>query len=370
MATNYRQADFTKIQVQTTLAETNTGNPIPSTYMLTADGSGGTIWRSLSTIYPYSTFRTVKGNTATTFSADLNYNTLQISTTGVRGTFESYVDSATSTLMMSNAFPPIGVTNVNGFGDITTTTANTLPGGFYMAPVDGNSTIKFIGVGDLKLSTITGSKTTFLYVSSYTAAGYFSISGELLKVKQGVPSTFSTMKGQPSFVSSITSNAGWRLGAQTGTQSGTDLYLSTCVISNVELLYNHVDTENQTTKLFVDYYPGLILGAQTGSGIFEISTFLSNTGYGRLAESVTSGYITSQNAATSNVYMTPVRMAIDPFTSLASIAGQGANQPLLVVHRIVGGSNAYSANYENNQSAQNSLFVTMTNSAPDYMAPP
>ncbi len=366
MATNYRQADFIKIQVQTTLAETNTGNPIPSTHLLTADGSGGTLWRSLSSIYPYSTFRSVKGNTATTFSANLTFDTIQVSTTGVQGTFESYVDSATSTLMMSNAFPPIGVTNVNGITDITATTASNLPGGLYMAPVDGNSTMKFIGVGDIKLSTVTAFKTTFLYISSYTATGYSSISGELLQLKQGVPSTFSTLRGRPSFTSSITSNAGWLLGAQTGVKSGADLYISSCVMSNVDLFYNQVDTVNSNTKLFVDFYPGLVLGSQTGSGIVEISTYLTNATFGRLAESVATGYITSQNAAASNVYMTPVRMAIDPYNSLGPIAAQGAGQSLWVVHRIVGGSNAYSANYVNNQGAQNSLFVTMTNSGPIY----
>ena len=378
MATNYRQAEFIKRQFDTVIAETTspntaTGNPIPSTYLLTADGSGGTIWRSHSTIYPYSTFRTVKGNTATTFSADLSYNVLQISTTGVRGTFESYVDSATSTLMLSNAFPPVGVTNVNSLADITTTTADTLPGGFYMAPVDGNSTIKFIGVRDLKLSTITGSKATFLYVSSYTATGYSSISGELLQLKRGVPSTFSTMKGQPSFVSSITSNAGWLLGSQTANQTGSDMYISTCLINNVNLLFNHVDTVNSNTKLHVDYYPNIILGVQSNVALYPISTYLVHASYGRLAESVVTGFIISQNSVASglsNYYTAPVRMAIDPYTSLSSIAAQGAGQQLQVIHRIVGGSNQHSATYLNSQSAQNSLFVTMTNSAPDYTAPP
>lgn len=372
MATNYRQADFIKRQFDTVIAETTspntaTGIPIPSTYLLTADGSGGTIWRSHSTIYPYSTFRTVKGNTATTFSADLSFNILQVSTTGVRGTFESYVDSATSTLMLSNAFPPIGVTNVSALADMTVATASNLPGGLYMAPVDGNSTMKFIGVGDIRLSTVTSQKTTFVWLSSFTSAGYSSISGELLQLKQGVPSTFSTLRGRPCFTSSMTSNAGWLLGSQTGIQSGADLYVSTCVMSNVDLFYNQVDTVNSNTKLYVDYYPCLVLGAQTGSGIVEVSTYLTNDSFGRLPESVVTGFITSQNAASSNVFTTPVRMAIDPFNSLSSIIGQfGANQSLWLVHRIVGGSNAYSATYLNNQSRQNSLFVTMTNSGPIY----
>lgn len=377
MATNYRQAEFIKRQFDTVIAETTspntaTGNPIPSTYLLTADGSGGTIWRSHSTIYPYSTFRTVKGNSVTTFSADLNYNVLQVSTTGVRGTFESYVDSGTSTLMLSNAFPPVGVTNVTSINDITVATANTLPGGLYMAPVDGNSTIKFIGVGDLKLSTITGSKATFLYVSSYSATGYSSISGELLQLKSGVPSTFSTMKGQPSFVSSITSNAGWLLGSQTANQTGSDMYISTCLINNVNLLFNHVDLLNSNTKLHVDYYPNIILGGQSNVALYPISTYLSHATFGRLAESVVTGFITSQNSVASglsNYYTGPVRMAINPYTSLSNIAGQGAGQVLQIVHRIVGGSNQHSATYLNNQSAQNSLFITMTNSAPDYTAP-
>jgi hypothetical protein len=255
---------------------------------------------------------------------------------------------------------------VNSITDITATTASNLPGGIYMAPANGNSTMKFIGVGDIRLSTISTFKTTFLFLSSFTSAGYSSISGELLALKQGVPSTFSTLQGQPSFISSFTSNAGWRLGAQTADLSGTDMYISSCVMSNVNLFYRHVDTVNSNTKLFVDVYPNLLLGSQTGSGVKEISTFLVNPTYGRIAESVVTGYITSQNGASSNVYTTPIRMEINPFVSLSTIASQGAGQALWVIHRIVGGSNTYPAAYVNNQSRQNSLFVTMTNSGPTY----
>jgi hypothetical protein len=377
MATNYRQADFIKRQFDTVIAETTspntaTGIPIPSTYLLTADGSGGTIWRSHSTIYPYSTFRTVKGNSATTFSADLNYNTLQVSTTGVRGTFESYVDSATSTLMLSNAFPPIGVTNVTALTDMTVATASNLPGGLYMAPVDGNSTMKFIGVGDIKLSTVTAYKTTFVWLSSFTSVGYSSISGELAQLKRGTPSTFSTLKGQPSFVSSITSNVNWRLGSQTAAQAGGDMYISTCLIENANLLFNHVDTVNSNTKLHIDYYPNVILGVQSNVALYPVSTYLANPTYGILSESVVTGFITSQNSVASglsNYYTAPVRMAINPYTSLSNIAGQGTGQVLQVIHRIVGGSNQHSVTHLNNQSAQNSLFISMTNSGPNYTAP-
>lgn len=370
MASSWRSLDLDRVQLRTIFARTDKNIPIPSSFILIANGDGGTRWSSISTILEISSFRTIKGNTATTFSADMSYNLLQVSTTGVRGTLESYVDSATSSLMLSNAFPPVGITNVVGAASavITNATASNLPGGIYMAPVDGNSTIKFIGLNDIQLSTVSAFKTTFITISSFSATGYSSISGELLELKQGVPSTFSTLRGRPCFTSSMTSNAGWLLGPQTGIQNGADLYISTSVMSNMELFYRFVDTVNNTTQIYVDYYPNLVLGGQSNTGLYEVSTFLQNATYGRIAESVVTGYITTQNnvaSSLSNIFNTPAKMKMDA-TTLSNLNSQGANQDVWVVHRIVGGSNTYAAAYTNNQSRQNSLFVTMTSSGPIY----
>ncbi len=369
MASSWRSLDLDRVQLRTIFARTDKNVPIPSSLILIANGDGGTRWSSISTILEISSFRTIKGNTATTFSADMDNNVLQISTTGVRGTLLSYADPTTSSLMLSNAFPPVGVTNVIGAPTavITVATASNLPGGEYMAPVDGNSTMKFIGVNDIQLSTITGQKATFITISSFTATGYSSISGELLTLKQGVPSTFSTLYGRPCFMSSMTSNAGWLLGSQTAIQNGADLYISTAIMSNMENYYRYVDTVNNTTQVYFDYYPALVLGVQSNVGIYAVSTFLQakdNT-IGRIAESVVTGFITSQNASLSNVYTTPARMRVNA-TSLSNIFALGANQDVWIVHRIVGGSNTYPTAYQNRQSAQNSLFVTLTNSGPIY----
>lgn len=369
MASSWRSLDLDRVQLRTIFARTDKNVPIPSSLILIANGDGGTRWSSISTILEISSFRTIKGNTATTFSADMSNNVLQISTTGVRGTFLSYADPTTSSLMLSNAFPPVGITNVVGAPTsvITVATASNLPGGFYMAPEDGNSTIKFIGVNDIQFSTITSQKAAFIIISSFTAAGYSSISGELFQLKQGVPSTFSTLRGRPCFMSSMTSNAGWLLGSQTAIQGGADLYISTVVMSNVENFYNFVDTTSNTTQIHFDYYPALVLGVQSNIGLYAVSTFLQarDNSIGRIAESVVTGFITSQNASLSNVYTTPVRMRMNA-TSLSNIAALGANQDVWIVHRIIGGSNTYPAAYQNRQSGQNSLFITMTSSGPVY----
>ena len=66
MATSYRTLDTDRIQMRTIFARTDKNAPIPSSHILIADGNGATHWSSISTILEISSFRTIKGNTATT----------------------------------------------------------------------------------------------------------------------------------------------------------------------------------------------------------------------------------------------------------------------------------------------------------------
>jgi hypothetical protein len=254
--------------------------------------------------------------------------------------------------------------------DITEGNATALAGGAYMNPIQGNSTMKFIGIGDIKLSTISTATTsaTFFYISTYTSVGYSTLSGEVFALKSRVPSRFSAARATPTFTSSFSSNVNWVMGSQTATTSGSDYYLSTAAFP-VNHLSTYIDISG-STKMFVDYYPNLIFSGYSANGIKPISTFLSNVGIGGyLPESVVTNSILTQQTSLSNSFTTPLKMEINPYSvganSLNNIFAQGAGQNLQVVHRVVGGA-FNSADYQNLQSAQNSLFVTLTNSGPLY----
>ena len=383
MATSYRTLDTDSIQVRTIYARTSKNAVIPSSHILIADGNGATHWSSISTILEISSFRTIKGNNLSTFSADMSYNVLQISTTGVQGLFESYVDPTTSTLMLSNVLPPIGV-NLGRVPAVSLAAAANLPTGSYFAPESGNSTLKFLGVGDILLSSVTSYKATFISISSFTSAGYSTISGETFALRPLVASTFSTAQGRPSFISSIAYDAGlWTWGSNIPmSTSGRDLYFSSVgfYLSNANFL-RYLDTSPQsTTKFFVDFTPSFLFTSTTLSGTItelaakEVSTYLQ-IGGSNLPESVVSHYMTLQAPAVagfSNSFTTPIRLQADPYGSLSTAIGNLGIIQVQLYHRIVNG--AYStnttigidatSNMANLSSRQGAAYMTLFNSAP------
>lgn len=361
---------------------------IPSSHILIANGDGSTHWSSISTILEISSFRTIKGNTATTFSADMNYNLLQVSTTGVRGTFESYVDATTSTLMLSNAFPPIGVLQTgNAFGSVpepTEAVASNLPGGVYMSPVNGNSTIKFVGIGSVLLSTCSAFKTTFIGISSFTHRGYSTISGETFALRPAIASTFSTAAGRATLMSSIVDTL-WNKGTGIAmSTSGRDFFFSTVTFDAGHLARYVDDSYESTTKLFVEMTPNCFFAPMgTGSNLLkEVSSFIvvnsanSNVGYQFFPESVVTNYMTSQvtTAGLSNSFTSPLRMELNAYTSLWSNAQSvpvGLN--FIVMHRIVNaisnsgtdsGFAASSSNVDIRMSVKNGAFIHMFSQTP------
>lgn len=349
MASSYRTLDLDTIQVRSIYARASNNAVIPSSHILIANGDGSTHWSSISTILEISSFRTIKGNTATTFSADMSYNLLQISTTGVGGTFESYVDAVTSTLMLSNAFPPIGVLQSgNSFGSApfpTEAIASNLPDGVYMAATNGNSTLKFIGIGDILLSTCSQFKTTFIGISSFTHQGYSTISGETFALRPVIASTFSTAAGRASFVSTIGTSL-WNVGsALPMSTSSRDFYFSS-IVFDAGHLARYVDTSfESTTRLLVEMTPSFFVKNMGGTGIVKaVSSFVivnslnSNVGYQLFPESVVTNFMTSQEtgAGLSNSFTTPLRMPINAYTSLWSNAqSEPVGLNFIVMHRIV-----------------------------------
>jgi hypothetical protein len=373
MASSYRTLDTDMIKVRT-IVIANTNNVfVPSSFILISDGNGGTHWSSISTILPISSFRTIKGNTAATFSADMSYNLLQVSTTGVRGTFESYVDPVTSTLMLSNAFPPIGV-NRGSVSIVNSAYAYNLPNPSYMSPVNGNSTIKFLGVGDIQLSTVEAYKATFISISTFTSAGYSTISGETFRLRPAIASTFSTARGLASFRSSInyTNNTSyWSTGTGFMTIVGKDAYI-TSLGFDAASFKGYIDA-TESTKIFLDFTPTFVFPCTTvGSNVNpnllrSICTFLISSDGIPFPETVTQHYIhiNNSNANSSNLFQTPIYLNISTGSFNAKYA---TPYPLYLRHRIDnavydGGTNPGFFSTGNTVAYDNRTCVTTNNSA-------
>lgn len=379
--------DTSQLQIRTVFARTPQNDFIPSSFILIADGNGGTHWSSVSSILPISSFTTVTGNSGTPLYADLSNSVLRISTTGIQGLFESYTVPSQSTLMLSNSLPAVGVlqgsTAPGTEGTIASNITTANAAARFLQPVTGQSTLKYVGVGDLTLSTVTAQNAIFFYVSSYTAAGYSTISGETFAWRPTLASTLSTSVGRPSFTSTIGYNAYWTWGAalQLST-SGTDLYFSSMSFQ-VDSLVPYIDTSAQSsTKLHLDVYPSFFFPSMYGGTtplVKEVSTYLQvesgPLGKRILNETIHVGYITSQQAnnSLSNVYTQPITMQIDPYLSLLSNYTVNGGGPLYftLMHRIVAGaSNATSSGFstphfvDNLTQKTNSMFIRLDNQSP------
>ena len=382
MASSYRTLDTDILQVRTIFARTSKNVPIPSTNILFSAGDGSTYWSSIkNAIQPY--YKSVQDANGNLMSADYSTGILNVSTSGagVQGIFNAYVDTNTSTLMFSANLPPIGVAE-GSVPTVNTIIASNLPNGTYMTPVTGNSTLKFLGVGDIKLSTVTSYNATFISISSFTSAGYSTISGETFALRPLIASTFSTARGLPSFTSSLNS-AVWNTGTIAMSTTGRDLYFTSVQIP-MENFVQYIDTSaTSSTKMFIDFYPSFLFTNFTGSGIRtkHVSTFigLSNIDNGvfHLPESVVTHHMVSQNttAGISNWFTSPLKMQVNPYTVLSTFTVRPTNLYYIVNHRIIDGiydgvniginsTVAGSLNADYSVSTSNMGFITMFNQAP------
>jgi hypothetical protein len=301
MASGVRSLDTDILQIRQLYAKTPQNAVIPSTHILIAGGDGSTYWNSVSTIFPVSSFKTVYGNSGPRFSADVNFNTLKVSTTGIQGLFESYIDPATSTLMLSNVLPA-SVVNLGSVQTVNTIQATTVPTPQQLLPVSGQSTIKYFGVGDILLSTINTQNAVFFSISSFTSAGYSTISGETFKWRPTLASTISTISGLPSFISSIPFNATWNWGSNLAmstvetspTYTTGDLYFSTLSFT----ANNFLPYMTTSTKMFVEMKPSYFFSSmvvQADSNLVKpISTFVQGPSGYKFGESLITSYVTSQ----------------------------------------------------------------------------
>jgi hypothetical protein len=293
---------------------------------------------------------------------------IPFSTTGIQGLFEAYVNYPNSTFTFSNAAPNLLVA-LNTVPTVSRLAAQQVPNSENIVMSSSQSTLKFIGVGDLQLSTVTDLRAVFFSISSFTASGYADLSGESRAWRGFSYSTLSTNAGYASFVSSIpfstfhqiddNNSYGWDWSPCLGTNlmstvetypnfySTGDVYFSTASFTMAPYLrYIH---PNSTTRLHLEVNPSyffqrMYLGTSTPINMMkEFSTFVQyqspRTGRQILGKASYGGFMFSQssNAYSSNYYNTQVKLELDPavLTSNALIDGAyGANYT--VYHRIPG----------------------------------
>ena len=364
MASSYRTYDANIITLRQIYVRTNNNDFIPSSHILISDGGGAAYWNSVSSIFPISTFNAVRGTNGSTFYADHFNNILNVSTTGIEGLLESYVDPATSTLMLSNAAIPIQVAT-GLVPTVSRLAAQAMPGGQTMTFSTGQSTLKLLGVGDIQLSTVADLRSVFISISSFTATGYADLSGEGRAWRPYTYSTNSTSAGYATFISSlpfstsvsgvswdwspiITSNLRMSTVDSKPTYSTGDLYFSTLSFS-MSPFYRYIHP-NSTTKVFLEVKPNyffdrLYLGTSTPYTLMKpISSFLQyqtvSTGRVIFSRSIVPDMITSQqsNLYTSNYYNTGFKMEIDTPTLMSNLFIDGpVGGYYTLYHRIPGG---------------------------------
>jgi hypothetical protein len=385
MASASRSFDTDILQVRKVFARTPQNGFIPSSHVLISNGDGSTSWNSVSSIVPVSSFGIAYGNnSANKLYANLLFNTLQISTTGVGNIFQSYVDPVSRALMLSNALPPFAV-SLGSVPAVTTAAAITTPNAQYLIPTGTLSTIKYFGVNDIQLSTVTTQNAIFVSISSFTSAGYSTISGETFNWRPTLYSTLSTTSGMASFVSSLRVVQPVSLTTIPMSTTGNDLYFSSVTFSANHLMRYMDNRTTASSRMFVDLEPSLFFPPlyQVSGGnqnvIKEISSYLElntpTSGRVMFQESINTKYLTSQiiNTDLSNYFNTSVRMQINPYTLQTNINLNSPNTVnVTVYHRIVNGlSNPTNpgflgpvVNYDNRTSQ--GLYVQMMNNTQIY----
>ena len=367
MASSGRSIDTDQITLRQINVRSATNGYIPGSYVLISDGAGAAYWDSVSSIV-VNTYNAVRDSQGSTLSAMDIGTTLPFSTTGIQGLLSIYVNNQNSTLTFSNAAPNLLVAQ-NTVPIVSRLAAQAVPNAENIVMSSSQSTLKFIGVGDIQLSTVTDLRAVFFSISSFTAKGYADLSGEARGWRPFAYSTLSTNAGYASFVSSIPFSTfyaideyngyGWDWSASLGSNipmstvetypnySTGDVYFSTVSFTMAPFLrYIH---PNSTTKVLLEVNPSyffqrMYLGASTPMNLVkEFSSFVQyespRTGRQILGKASYGGYMFSQmsNAYASNYYDNQLKLELDPaiLTSNAAIDGPYGGYYTLY-HRIPG----------------------------------
>ena len=368
MAASFKSLDTDIITLRQIGVRSPTNGFIPNTHILISDGVGNAYWNSVSTILVPS-YNTIQDTYGSTTTAANSRNVIQFSTTGIQGLFEAYVNTANSTFTFSNAAPNVLVA-LNTVPTVSRLAAQQVPNSENITMSSSQSTLKFIGVGDIQLSTVTDLRAVFFSISSFTASGYADLSGEGRAWRGYLYSTLSTNAGYGSFVSSIPfstfydideySGYGWDWSRSLGSNipmsttekypnyySTGDVYFST--VSFTMAPYLRYIQPNSTTKMILEVNPSyffqrMYLGTSTPRQLVkEFSTFVqyeSRRGRQILGKASYGDYMYSQNsnAYSSNYYNTQVKLEIDTAVLTSNALMDGAYGAYYTLyHRIPGG---------------------------------
>ena len=417
MASASQSASISRLQVGDIFVKTLDNSTIPPSYILISNGGGSTRWDTISSILPISSFKTLQASDGSRFSADLNNNTILISTTAIPSTFQSYIDPLTSSMMLSLKFPPITINN--GAVPFITDTI-VVPNPQVISSTSLQSTIRFYGLNDIYFSTVTASQAVYIGISSFTSAGYSTLNGEMTNNPKVTYSSFSTANGLlPS--QSFTSSLGFfnqysTLGYASTNQTigGTDVFINSVQFDATHMV-KYVNTASKLTTMSVEYYPNFQLPLMVNPGITwtdqptpslpsgqklikQVTSYLQmNAGINTyiLPESSNIRYMNSQQVLqstlyfstgyipaaatagtfvpTSNYFSDSVRMTINPYTISSYVASNLPQSTTLQVWHIIS-SAVYSApdtstptigfvtpSLINNIFSQNGLFLRVSN---------
>ena len=423
MAASLKTVDTDVITLRQIYTRSATNGYIPAEHVLVSDGGGNADWDSISSIFsvPYDTVQ--DGNRSTMIARNVG-PAIKFSTVGIQGLFSAFVDNANSTFSFSNAAPPVQVA-LNTVPIVSRLAAQQMPGGETITLSSSQSTLKFLGVGDIQLSTVTDLRAVFISISSFTASGYADISNVGRAWIASGYSTTSTNAGYASFVSSIpfstfyniddNNGYGWDWSRCLGSNipmstierhpnySTGDIYFST--VSYTMSPYLRYIRPNSTTRMFLELNPSyffqrMYLGTSTPYHLVkEFSTFVQyespRSGRQVLAKGSFGGYLTSQNsnAYTSNYYNTQVKLELDTAILSSNALRDGPYGAYYTIyHRIPGGmanlvsdgycgytmgtrggfSNEQNVNVDNYTGLQNSVYLHVYNqagSAPPMLGP-
>jgi hypothetical protein len=375
-----KAASIERLRVQDLFVRTASNGLIPNKHILISNGDGSTYWNSVSTIFPVSSFKTVIGGDSplSTFSADVNYNVLLVSTTAIPNTFASYVDPTTSSLMLSLNFPPLVVSG--GSVNNITNTFN-VPNSNAMAAQSLTSTVKFYGTRDIIFSTVNTQQAVYIAISSFSAAGYSTIYGEMQNNPKVSVSSFSTVFGSPQSLSFVSSIPFTLADGGAMSTSGTSLYTSSLQFDAGHIA-KYVNMSTLNTKICLEYYPNYIFPTMvnesdtmnTMSSIKPITSFLQGANGQVYPETSNVRYMTSQQISTptyqralSNVYTDTIKMDVNPYT-LSTSVGNVPNLKLAMYHQIENCYNNSPSNvtltsnvYLNNTLSTNGLYLHVYN---------
>jgi hypothetical protein len=274
------------------------------------------------------------------------------------------VDLATSSLFFSNSAPNLLVAK-DSVPIVSRAAAQVVPNSENIFYSTTQSTLKFIGVGDIRLSTVTDLRTVFFSISSFSASGFADLSAETRQWRSYVYSTNSTSAGYATFVSTIPYSTmlntplgpvGWNWGntiaaniplstvEQYPNYTTGDVYFSTVSFNMAP--YERYIHPNSTTKMILEvaptyYFPRQFLGTSSPYHLVkEFSSFIQyeSPSAGRQIIASHGGSMVSQasNAYTSNYFNTPLKFEINPAVVASNILTDGYSTNYTLYHRIPG----------------------------------